>query len=42
MKELEFFPFDASGIAETVFGLSVHLAVETRMTLTRRNRFESA
>ena len=37
-----FIPFHASGMAETVFGLSLHLTVETRMTLSRRNRFESA
>ena len=37
-----FIPFHASGMAEIVFGVSLHLAVETRLTLTRRNRFESA
>ena len=37
-----FVPFHTLGMAEAVFGRLLHLAVETRMTLTRRNRLESA
>ena len=44
MISTNFFPLRASGMVEKMFGLAFHLAVETwsRMTLTRRNRFESA
>ena len=37
-----FIPFRVSDMAEILFGLSLHLTVETRMKLTRRNRSESA
>ena len=37
-----FIPFRALGMTEILFGLSLHLTVETQMTVTHRNRFEPA